>query len=95
MPRTNWKQVNNQLVRILNNLMNNKLDVWYTNDTGERKANIGTFYIGYAYNQPRLQVIISEDGGDKNISDRLPAKELNRWLNGFLSGIVQSGCNRF
>ena len=38
--------------------------------------------IEYAYGQPRL----ISDGGARDVSPRLPAKELYRWMSAFLDG---------
>lgn len=43
------------------------------------------FYVEYAYGRPRLHYRL-KNGGSQEISPRLPARQLTRWIEAFISG---------
>ena len=73
----------------LNRLTGNNPEPWRArNDSGRLRANIGTYYINYDYNQPQLQRMMNSSGGCENVLGYRGTKgEVDRMLGAFIKGI--------
>ena len=83
--RRNYRAMNEQMVRVLNTALDRSQQAWIT-VAGVRISQQGHFYIARAYGQPRLQMIVGQNGAERDISPRLSNKELYLWLSGMLQG---------
>lgn len=70
------KHLENQ-VDILNNHTNQPEKSWTKNDNGEYKSNVGNYHIAGAYGGWKLEQIVNEGGGVREITNyRMTKREL-------------------
>ena len=84
MTRTSSKDIQ-RLVDLLNKLTDSPAEPW-AGQGATFKANVGCFHIEHAYGAPRLVRMVTEGGGERDISPRLPNGELARWINAYIAG---------
>ena len=68
----------------------NELSGTPKNPYNNKEAQINCYYIGQAYGGYRLEQITNINGGVRDISDRLTARELSYFLNGMITGLEQT-----
>ena len=51
------------------------------------RLSTDTYYVQYAYGRPRLQQRILPGTGERDVSPRLPAGQLEMWMWAFIAGM--------
>lgn len=75
------------VVALLNDAAGAAREPYTRDDEGRFRANVGTFTIDRAYGGFRLERIVTEGGGARDISPRGTAREVYEFINGMLEGI--------
>jgi hypothetical protein len=75
-------------VSLLNQILGRPDEPYQTERDENRNlvANVGTFYLDCAYGGYRLAKM-SQGGGARDISPRLPAGQMYDWVNAYIDGI--------
>ena len=73
----------------INSLLGYHTNPFFTAN-GRLKCYVGTFYIGKAYGGYRIEQMMNEDGGCRDISDRGTKRECYNYAKGIIEGIKQT-----
>lgn len=91
MTRTTRKDLD-QLVTILNNRLGRPEYGWYQFG-GKNHCRVGALTLDISYGQPRLQEVVNDGGGVREIGPRLPSGQMETQLRAILEGIELAEAN--
>jgi hypothetical protein len=91
MTRTTKAELD-QLVTVLNQRLGRPEYGWYRFG-GKNHCRVGAFTLDISYGQPRLQEVLSEGGGVRDVGPRLPRGQMAVQLRAMLAGIDYAETN--
>jgi hypothetical protein len=79
----------NEIVNTLNRITNSPNEPYKKDESGMRRAQVGSYYIGQAYGGYTLLRIINSGGGCNQplASGYIPARELCEHINAYIRGL--------
>ena len=74
-------------VDALNFVINNEHKIWFKNAEGRLKSREGMFKLDKNVGGYQLTKIVNSDGGETDLSPRMKAGEMNKFLSGLFLGM--------
>ena len=75
-------------VNYLNDLTGHDSEAYTRDENGKFRANVGTYVLDRAYGGNKLARIVSESGGEQNVTQGyVPLRQIYYEINAYISGI--------
>ena len=71
----------------INHATGNKPEAWTKQEDGRYKANVGTYVLDWAYGGVQLAQLVTDGGGQRNITGRGTKRETYHRMHAYLRGL--------
>lgn len=76
-----------RLVDQLNELTDNPTQIWTRDNNGHNRAHVGAYVLDAAYGGYKLSQIVSNSGGERDITGRDTAGNTARLIRAYMAGL--------